>query len=497
MGRAPRVVVIGGGIGGLVTAGCLARAGLDVTLLESHVYVGGCAGTFLHKGYRFDAGATLSAGFYPGGPFDLVGRRLGIAWQTRPADVAMVYHGPDGLVIPRSTCQETWREARVNAFGAGGERFWRWQEAAADALWALALERPPWPPSRVLDLFDIIRASLAALPRHAAALPSLSADAFRPVASRLAGHRDDLRLFVDAQLLISSQATSERASALHGAAALDLPRRGVVHLDGGMAGLVEPIADAVRAHGGKVLLKREAERIVFHGGRPVAVQTKRGERYAADVVVVNLPPPDAFSLAGDGAPRALAAARERPRDGLGAFVAYVGLDGSALPADLPLHHQIVTGRPLGEGRSVFVSLSLADDRSRAPDGLRAATLSTHTRLDPWWELHLQGRAACEARNAEYAERLVSAADAAIPGFRRAVRFVLSGSPIDFQRFTHRTDGWVGGYPQTTLLRSAPPRLGPALWLVGDSIFPGQSTPAVALGGIRVAEGILRQEVATR
>lgn len=487
-------MVIGGGVGGLVAAGALARAGLDVTLLESHVYVGGCAGSFPHKRYRFDAGATLAAGFYPGGPFDLVGRRLGVAWKLRPADVAMVYHGPGGQIVARPTCRDAWREARIAAFGADGERFWRWQEATADALWCLALEALPWPPDRVPDLFDLGRAALGCLPRRVATRLGLAADAFRPVADRLSGQPEGLRLFVDAQLLISSQATSERASALHGAAALDLPRRGIVHLERGMAGLVEPLADAVRAHGGKVLLKREATRIAFHGSRPVAVETKLGERHPADVVVVNLPPPDAHRLAGDAAPPGLVAARERPRDGWGAFVAYLGVDASALPADLPLHHQVVVGRPLGEGRSVFLSLSLPDDATRAPLGHRAATLSTHTRLEPWWKLHGQGRAACEAGNAEYSERLIAAVDQAIPGFRGAVRFVLPGSPVDFERFTHRTEGWVGGYPQTSLLRSARTRLGPGLWLVGDSIFPGQSTPAVALGGLRVADQILRQEV---
>jgi C-3',4' desaturase CrtD len=489
-----RVVVIGGGVGGLVVAGCLARAGLDVTLLESHIYVGGCAGTFLHKGYRFDAGATLTAGFYPGGPFDLVARRVGVVWNPRPADVAMLYHDPNGLVVSRPTCHDAWRDVRLAAFGADGERFWRWQEETADALWPLALARPAWPPSRAPDLIDIGRAGLRALPRKPSALASLAADAFRPVAPRLAGQREDLRLFVDAQLLISSQATSERASALHGAAALDLPRRGVVHLERGMAGLVEPIADASRAHGGKVLLRREATRIAFRGARPVAVETRQGERYPADVVVVNLPAPDARRLAGDAAPPALAAASARPRAGWGAFVAYVGVDASALPPDLPLHHQVVVGRPLGEGRSVFLSLSLPDDPSRAPKGLRAATLSTHTRLEPWWDRYRMGRAALESWNAEYSERLIAAVAQAIPGFQTMVRFVLPGSPVDFERFTHRTDGWVGGYPQTSLLRSVRPRVGPGLWLVGDSVFPGQSTPAVALGGLRVADQILRQEV---
>jgi len=33
---------------------------------------------------------------------------------------------------------------------------------------------------------------------------------------------------------------------------------------------------------------------------------------------------------------------------------------------------------------------------------------------------------------------------------------------------------------------------PNLWMVGDSIFPGQSTAAVALGGLRVAQAVLSE-----
>jgi phytoene dehydrogenase-like protein len=72
------IVIVGAGIGGLVTAAVLSRLGYPVTVLEAHVYAGGCAGTFYHQGFRFDAGATLSAGFYPGGPMDQVAKSAGI-----------------------------------------------------------------------------------------------------------------------------------------------------------------------------------------------------------------------------------------------------------------------------------------------------------------------------------------------------------------------------------------------------------------------------------
>jgi len=51
---------------------------------------------------------------------------------------------------------------------------------------------------------------------------------------------------------------------------------------------------------------------------------------------------------------------------------------------------------------------------------------------------------------------------------------------------------VGGSPQSSLLASRGPATGlPNAWLVGDSIFPGQSTAGVTLGALRVAAEMTR------
>ena len=78
----------------------------------------------------------------------------------------------------------------------------------------------------------------------------------------------------------------------------------------------------------------------------------------------------------------------------------------------------------------------------------------------------------------------------IPHLKEAAPLVLPGTPVTFQRFTRRMHGWVGGYPQTNLFRLWRPQISPNIWMVGDSIFPGQSVAAVALGGIRVANAII-------
>lgn len=490
-----KAVIIGAGVGGLTAGAILARAGVKVAVLEAHIYPGGCAGTFYHQGYRFDAGATLAGGFYPGGPMDMVAQATGIKqWPAHHSNPAMVVHQPDGTTMTRWTDERRWPERKA-AFGPESEGFWRWQERTADALWDLALRTPPWPPQTLSELFRLTGSGLAWLGEDIVGRlnPTLMADAVRPVAAHLRRAPERLRRFVDAQLLIAAQTTSRHANALYGASALDLPRRGVVHLKGGMGAIAETLAEAVRQNGGHVLYRTQAERIIMEKGRPVAVETTRHrqrETVPADIVIANLPPWNIAHLLDENAPRRLANLPPPPEDGWGAFMTYVGLDGTALPLDFPLHHQVIVREPMAEGNTVFLSLSPAWDNGRAPDGQRTLTLSTHTHLAEWWRLFEQDREAYEKRKAVYTRQMLDVAETVIPELREAAQLILPGTPVTFQRFTRRQRGWVGGFPQTHLFRAWAPRIAPRLWMVGDSIFPGQSTAAVALGGLRVARTIL-------
>jgi C-3',4' desaturase CrtD len=489
-----RIVVIGGGVGGLTAAALLARAGLDVTVLEAHVYAGGCAATFFHQGYRFDAGATLPAGFYPGGPMDIVGKTVGVdRWPVRAVDPALIVHLPDGARVHRYTGEARWEERR-RAFGPQSEPFWRWQETTSDALWDLALRSPLWPPQTSTEVRQLAGDGLAwlAADLHRRAKPGIALDTVRSVASHLGGASERLRLFVDAQLLIAAQTTSRHTNALYGAAALDLPRRGVAHAEGGMGTIADTLAEAVRRNGGEVHYRQEAERIIAERGRPVGVETKKGLSLPADVVIANQPPWNVRQLLGEHAPRRLRRLPLMPQRVWGAFMVYAGLDGAIVPDDLPLHHQVVLGEPMGNGNTVFLSLSPEWDDGRAPQGRRTITMSTHTELESWWDLFEHDREAYKARKQAYTKRVLSAAEVALPGLREAADLILPGTPVTFQRFTRRAWGWVGGFPQTSLFRAWGPRLAPGLWMVGDSIFPGQSVPAVALGGIRVANALLAE-----
>lgn len=495
------VVVIGAGIGGLTTAAILAQAGLNVTVLEAHVYPGGCAGTFYHKGYRFDAGATLAGGFLPDGPMGVIANRVGIEkWPAHTSEPAMVVHLPDGNAVTRWGDERRWAE-RKNAFGKEGLSFWQWQERTADAMWDLALKTPAWPPQTTREVTDLVRKGISWLSDAAVERlsPQFLQDGLRPAGHRLPDTQnhhqaENLRLFVDAQLLIAAQTTSAYANALYAASALDLPRRGIVHLEGGIGSIAKTIAGAVEQQGGSVHYRQEVEQIVCrkdkYGRRqPRYVKTNKNT-FPADAVVANLTPWNIAKLLGDNAPERLKTLPPQPKDGWGAFMIYVGVDGSLIPPDFPLHHQVIAREPLGEGNTVFLSLSPGWDQSRAPDGKRALTISTHTDLAIWWKLYQHDPQEYEQRKQLYMKKMIDLASRAFPLLREKTALTLPGTPVTFQRFTKREWGWVGGFPQTNLFRAWPPKLAPRLWMVGDSIFPGQSTAAVALGGLRVAEAVL-------
>lgn len=485
------IVVVGAGIGGLVTAAALSRLGYPVTVLEAHVYAGGCAGTFYHQGFRFDAGATLTAGFYPGGPMDLVAQASGIeTWQGRTTDLAMLVHMPDGERIPR------WGDSRrqhayQDAFTKQAKPFWNWQENTADALWDLAVRLPTWPPQSAKNTFELISTGLYWASRNLfhRISPGLLADVFRPVASHLKRAPERLRTFIDAQLLISAQTTSEYANALYGASALDLPRRGVRVFEGGTGSIAARLVQAIRDNGGKVLFRHDVNKVNLTPDASYEVLTRQGPVYQAGKLVFNLPAWNISNIMGNHAPSRLHRNANRPVSGWGAFMTYIGVDGSAVPTDLPLHHQVLTGQGLGEGESIFLSISPAWDTTRGPNGGRAITISTHTRLQDWWNLKNQNLELYESKKSEYLERVIQAASKIIPHVKEAAQIILPGTPVTFNRFTGRMEGWVGGFPQTNLFQAWGPRLGPDLWMVGDSIFPGQSIAATALGGLNAAKQI--------
>src|SRR6266540_3374454 len=434
------VIVVGAGIGGLTTAALLAHDGYRVLVLEGHIEPGGCASSFERKRpngdrFIFDVGATLFAGFSPGGAHHWVGQKLGLNWPVRRLEPAMQVWLPDRRVTRWG--DERWLDERRDAFPTQAweaERFWREQEQIAAIAWRFAARQPPMPPERPGDLVGMLP---SVRPELAFLLPQLIRTVGRALDARGIADRR-LRTFIDAQLMISAQATADECSWLYGAVALDFARIGAHYVEGGAWSLAHTLAAARR-----------------------------------------------FERAMEAAPC-----------GWGACTLYLGVDEAAIPAGLAEHHQVIADydRPLGESNSVFISIHPRDDRRRAPAGQRAVTVSTHTAAERWWNWHSAAPARYREEKAAMAERMLDTVALALPRIRQHIRYQQVGTPFSFWRYTRRHQGMVGGLPQR-LANSGFFSLGPRaagvanFWLVGDSTFPGQSTAAVTQSGIRVYHAI--------
>ena len=133
----------------------------------------------------------------------------------------------------------------------GGEPFWQKQEKLAEISWGISSKSFPWPP---VSARDVLQLASALRPQTLLATPYLT----RSIASLIPGRAEsELRTFIDAQLLISAQTTAQYANALYGSAALDLPRRGVNQVQGGIGALAKTLAEWISANGGLVLYRRQ------------------------------------------------------------------------------------------------------------------------------------------------------------------------------------------------------------------------------------------------
>ena len=141
----------------------------------------------------------------------------------------------------------------------------------------------------------------------------------------------------------------------------------------------------------------------------------------------------------------------------------------------PLFHQVLQAydRPIHDGNNVLVSLSPPGDEGYGPGHVRVATMSTHTRPAEWEGLEREGY---ERKKAEYRERMLSALGKALPEAPGALEHAEFASPRSFRRYTRRAGGAVGGPPvsrsNSNFLAVGSDVLGPGLWVVGDSVFPG-------------------------
>ena len=502
------VAVIGAGFGGLATALTLASRGARVVLFESLKYAGGCASTFTRGGARYESGATLFSGFGEGQLFHRWTREhaLPIRFdvheplvELRAGETCLRIGADRASLVAQLTALSPEHASRL-------ERFFDEQTRVASALWALLDDPSLLPPLSAETL-------LRHLERTGAYLP-LTRVIGRSLASVVARHGlsdcAPLRHYLDAVCQITVQTSSSEAEAPFAMGAMDYYFRGTGHIHGGIGELAQALVMAIRERGGEVRFVDKVSRISASGSA-FEVHARKGS-ITAQHVVLNLTPRDVLRvLDAELVHPKLHRLAKRVDAGWGAVMLYLQLDANA-PIRPEAHHlELVreVEKPFVEGNHIFVSISGVDE-NKAPDGRRTVTISTHVAMPLFMPLNDDARGALIAQiQQSVRETLAEKA----PEVSASIVHAMTGSPRTFERFVGRHEGIVGGIPRRRGLAHYL-QLGPfevsaglsregnqqtiregnqqTIHLVGDSVFPGQSTLATALGGVKTAETVLTQ-----
>ncbi len=486
------VIVIGSGIGGLVTATQLAAKGAAVLVLERYVIPGGSAGFFERAGYRFDVGASMIFGFGQQGTTNLLTRALdavGMHLETIPDPVQIHYHLPKGLDLKVHRDYEKFLQELIQHFpheAVGIRQFydecWRVFNCL-NAMELLSLEEPRY----LTRVFFQHPLACLGLVKY---LPQNAGDIARRYIQDPA-----LLQFIDMECYCWSVVPADKTPMINaGMVFSDRHYGGINYPKGGVGRIAEALVAGLEKTGGRIEYKARVTEIMREGDRAVGVRLASGKTYTARRVVSNATRWDTFDqlLPPESMPRAEQKWRSRYQKSPSFFSLHLGVKAEVLPPGTACHHILLEDwTQLEEAQgTLFVSIPTLLDPDLAPAGHHIVHAFTPDWLDAWQNMPSK---AYQAKKDAAADRIVERLSAVFPGLAEALDFQETGTPRTHRRFLGRADGTYGPIPRRKLLgllgmpfnRTAVP----GLYCVGDSTFPGQGLNAVAFSGFACAHRI--------
>ncbi|MBD2257025.1 carotenoid isomerase [Pseudanabaena sp. FACHB-2040] len=485
------VIVIGAGMGGLVTATQLAAKGAHVLVLESYLIPGGSAGYFERAGYRFDVGASMIFGFGSQGTTNLLTRALaavGMELETLPDPVQVHYHLPQGLDIRVHRNYERFLEELCDRFPherVGIRQFydecWRVFHCL-NAMPLLSLEEPRY----VASVF--VKHPLACL-GLAKRLPINVGG----VARRYLRDPELLR-FIDMECYCWSVVPAERTPLINaGMVFSDRHYGGVNYPKGGVGQIAQQLVTGLEQAGSEIWYRSRVTEILTEKGRAIGVRLASGKTCFARRIVSNATRWDTFgSLVKQDLPPSEQRWQQHYQQSPSFVSLHLGVKAEAISEAADCHHILLEDWAEMEtsGGTVFVSIPTLLDPDLAPPGHHIIHAFTPSWMADWQGLTSQ---AYHEQKQAAALALVRRLERLWPGLGDAISHQEIGTPRTHRRFLGRTNGTYGpipaGKPWGLLGMPFNRTAIPGLYCVGDSTFPGQGLNAVAFSGFACAHRV--------
>jgi prolycopene isomerase len=507
-------IVIGSGIGGLVTATQLAAKGANVLVLERYLIPGGSAGYFerspsgetlegteKQSRYRFDVGASMIFGFGSAGTTNLLTRALqavNMSLETIPDPVQVHYHLPGGEEIRVHRDYEKFLQELIDRFpheqaGIRGfyDRCWR-VFRCLNQMELLSLEEPRYlmrsflnHPLACLGLARYLPQNVGGIARRYIRDPQL------------------LKL-IDLECYIWSVVPADLTPMINaGMVFSDRHYGGVRYPKGGVGQIAQKLVEGLEKTGGQIRYRSRVTEILCEGKRAIGVKLASGEVLRAKRIVSNATRWDTFGklLPQVDLPRTEAQWQQRYQKSPSFFSLHLGIKSEILPVGTNCHHVLLEDwAQMEQARgTLFVSIPTLLDPTLAPTGHHIIHAFTPDWMQNWQDL---SPAEYRMQKAAIAAQIIDRLGAIFSGLSEANQTSSLNQVIDFQeaatprthrRFLGRVDGTYGPIPARKLrgLLGMPFNRTAisGLYCVGDSTFPGQGLNAVAFSGFACAHRI--------
>ncbi|NJL00169.1 MAG: carotene isomerase [Spirulinaceae cyanobacterium SM2_1_0] len=486
------VIVIGSGIGGLVTATQLAAKGAQVLVLERYLIPGGSAGYFERQGYRFDVGASMIFGFGTEGTTNLLTRALeavGMTLETIPDACQIHYHLPNDLTLKVHRDYEAFLQELSDRFPherTGIRKFYDecWQIFnCLNAMELLSLEEPRY----LTRVFFQHPFACLGLTKY---LPQNVGD----IARRHIRDPELLR-FIDMECYCWSVVPADKTPAINaGMVFSDRHYGGINYPKGGVGQIAQKLVEGLEKAGSQIAYRARVTEILREGDRAVGVRLATGQEYRARHIVSNATRWDTFEklLNPDSLPAREQRWQRRYQKSPSFISLHLGVNADVLPAGTECHHILLEDWAQMEDAegTIFVSIPTRLDPDLAPPGRHILHTFTPSWIADWQGLSHQDY---QAHKQAAAQRLITRLEAIFPGLAAAVDYQEIGTPRTHRRFLGRDDGTYGPIPRRKLLGLLGMPFNttavPGLYCVGDSTFPGQGLNAVAFSGMSCAHRV--------
>lgn len=367
--HAPRITIVGAGLGGLAAAVRLLVRGYRITIIDRLSQPGGRARVFKQAGYTFDAGPTLiTAPFLFDELWELAGRERSNHVEFVPVDPFYRIRFDDGQVFNYSGGSERMRSeiARFcSSDVAGYEQFL----AKSERIFEVGFSKLGHVPfSSMVDMAKIV--------------PSMiSLESYRTVYGLVSRYIKDPRLrqvFSFHPLLVGGNPFS--TTSIYALIAYLERKWGVWYAMGGTGAIVQALVQLIVELGGKFRLGETVEEILIAQGKVKGVRLNSGEELLSEIVVSNADAAWTYKhLLGQKHRRRWTDNKiSRSKLSMSLFVWYFGTDRKYKEV---AHHTILLGpryrellddifdrKVLADDFSLYLHRPTATDPSMAPDG---------------------------------------------------------------------------------------------------------------------------------